>query len=260
MSDSAVLSSVQDGILTLTLNRPAVLNSMNPELLTQLYAGLSQAKSDDSVRVVLLTGTGRGFCAGADLNTNSMRTGRDVEDAMRQLYHPIILAMRQLPKPIVGAINGTAAGGGMSLALACDIVVAAESATFLQAFARIGLLPDCGSTWFLPRIVGDVRARALMMLADRITAAEALDYGLLWKVYPDSELMAQAQAIATRMAAMPTRAYDFIKQSLAATGRNGLADQLELEALLQKQAIKTEDHREGVNAFLEKRPAAFKGR
>lgn len=260
MTEPVVLSTVEDGVLTLTLNRPEVLNAMNTELLTQLYDGLSAAKNNEAVRAVLLTGKGRGFCAGADLNTNSMRTGRDVEDNMRQRYHPIILAMRQFPKPIVGAVNGTAAGGGMSLALACDIVLAAESATFLQAFTRIGLVPDCGSTWFLPRMVGDVRARALMMLADRISAQEALQYGLVWKVHPDAELMTQARQTALRMAGMPTMAFDMIKQALAASGRNGLGDQLELEALLQKDAIRSEDHREGVNAFLEKRPAVFKGR
>jgi 2-(1,2-epoxy-1,2-dihydrophenyl)acetyl-CoA isomerase len=158
MSESAVLSGIADGIMTITLNRPTVLNAMNADLLAQLGAAFAAAKHDDAVRAVLLTGAGRGFCAGADLSTNSMRTGSDVQEMMRSRYHPIILMMRQFPKPIVGAINGTAAGGGMSLALACDIVLAGESASFLQAFTKIGLVPDCGSTWFLPRMVGDVRA------------------------------------------------------------------------------------------------------
>jgi 2-(1,2-epoxy-1,2-dihydrophenyl)acetyl-CoA isomerase len=179
---------------------------------------------------------------------------------MRTRYHPIILMMRQFPKPIVGAINGTAAGGGMSLALACDIVLAGESATFLQAFTKIGLVPDCGSTWFLPRMVGDVRARALIMMADKIPARDALQYGLVWKVIADDALMGEARACAARLASMPTRAYDLVKQALAASSSNGLAEQLELEARLQGQAVRTDDHREGVTAFLEKRPPVFTGR
>jgi 2-(1,2-epoxy-1,2-dihydrophenyl)acetyl-CoA isomerase len=260
MSDAAVLSGIADGIMTITLNRPTVLNAMNADLLAQLGAAFAAAKHDDAVRAVLLTGAGRGFCAGADLTTNSMRTGSDVQEMMRGRYHPIILMMRQFPKPIVGAINGTAAGGGMSLALACDIVLAAESATFLQAFTKIGLVPDCGSTWFLPRMVGDVRARALIMMADKITARDALQYGLVWKVIADDALLSEARACAARLATMPTRAYDLVKQALAASSSNGLAEQLELEARLQGQAVRTEDHREGVNAFLEKRPPVFKGR
>jgi 2-(1,2-epoxy-1,2-dihydrophenyl)acetyl-CoA isomerase len=259
MSEAAVLSGIADGIMTITLNRPTVLNAMNADLLAQLGAAFAAAKHDDAVRAVLLTGAGRGFCAGADLTTNSMRTGSDVQEMMRGRYHPIILMMRQFPKPIVGAINGTAAGGGMSLALACDIVLAAESATFLQAFTKIGLVPDCGSTWFLPRMVGDVRARALIMMADKITARDALQYGLVWKVIADDALLSEARACAARLATMPTRAYDLVKQALAASSSNGLAEQLELEARLQGQAVRTEDHREGVNAFLEKRPPVFKG-
>ena len=259
MSEASVLSSTADGIMTITLNRPTVLNAMNADLLAQLGAAFAMAKRDDAVRAVLLTGAGRGFCAGADLSTNSMRTGSDVQEMMRQRYHPIILMMRQFPKPIVGAINGTAAGGGMSLALACDIVLAGESATFLQAFTKIGLVPDCGSTWFLPRMVGDVRARALIMMADKISASDALQYGLVWKVHPDAALMDEARKSAEWLAQMPTRAYDMIKQALAASQGNGLGDQLEIEAMLQGQAVRTKDHREGVTAFLEKRPAKFVG-
>jgi len=259
MTTAAVLTDTQDGVMRITLNRPERLNAMNADLLAQLAQALADAKKDDAIRAVLLTGAGRGFCAGADLSTNSMRTGADVEEMMRTRYHPIILAMRQFPKPIVGAINGTAAGGGMSLALACDIVLAGESASFLQAFGRIGLVPDCGSTWFLPRIVGDVRARALVLLAEQISARDALQYGLVWKVLPDAELMGEATRIATKMATQPTRAIDLAKQALAVSSANGLGSQLELEALLQRQAVRTHDHREGVNAFLEKRPARFTG-
>ena len=257
---TVVVTELDDGVLSLRLNRPKVLNAMSIALLQGLLDGISRAKNDPQVRCVLITGTGAGFCAGADLNSLSSQTNQDVEDAMRQRYHPVILAIRQCGKPVVAAVNGTAAGGGMSLALACDIVLAAESATFLQAFGRIGLVPDCGSTWFLPRMVGDVRARALILLAERITAHEAWDYGLLWKVYPDDQLMKEARAIAQRLARAPTLALQAAKQALVASDRNGLADQLEMEAQLQRQLVKTEDHREGVQAFLEKRPSVFKGR
>ena len=258
---SAVLYTAEAGVATLTMNRPEVLNSLNDELLAGLRDGLARAKADASVRAVLLTGAGRGFCAGADLAAGSKREGPyDVAQGLRERYHPIVLAMRQCPKPIVGAVNGVAAGAGMSLALACDIVLAGESASFLQAFTRIGLVPDCGSTWFLPRLVGDVRARALVMLADKIAAADALRHGLVWQVFADDRLMAEAMATAMRLAAMPTRAYDLVKQALAVSSGNGLGEQLEVEARLQAEAMATEDHKEGVAAFLAKRPAQFKGR
>jgi 2-(1,2-epoxy-1,2-dihydrophenyl)acetyl-CoA isomerase len=261
MPESAVLYAAEGGVATLTMNRPQVLNALNDDLLAGLRESLAKAKADTAVRAVLLTGAGKGFCAGADLAAGAARQGPfDVSQSLRERYHPIILAMRQFPKPIVGAVNGAAAGAGMSIALACDIVLAGESASFLQAFTRIGLVPDCGSTWFLPRIVGDVRARALVMLADKIGAADALQYGLVWKVYPDDRLLTEAHALAARMAAMPTRAYDLIKQSLAVSSGNGLGEQLEVEALMQSQAMATDDHKEGVAAFLAKRPAHFKGR
>jgi 2-(1,2-epoxy-1,2-dihydrophenyl)acetyl-CoA isomerase len=257
----AVLYRVEAGVATLTMNRPDVLNALDDALLQGLRDGLARAKADTSVRALLLTGAGRGFCAGADLAAGAQRDGPyDVSQGLRERYHPIVLAMRQMPKPIVGAVNGVAAGAGMSLALACDIVLAGESASFLQAFTRIGLVPDCGSTWFLPRLVGDVRARALVMLADKIPAADALRYGLVWQVIADDKLLGEAQACAARMAQMPTRAYDLIKQALAVSSGNGLGEQLEVEAHLQAQAMATDDHKEGVAAFLAKRPAKFSGR
>jgi 2-(1,2-epoxy-1,2-dihydrophenyl)acetyl-CoA isomerase len=261
MSEPAVTYVAEAGVATLTLNRPSVLNALNDELLQALRDGLARAKADAAVRAVLLTGAGRGFCAGADLAAGAMRSGpHDVAQSLRERYHPIILAMRQFPKPIVGAVNGAAAGAGMSIALACDIVLAGESASFLQAFTRIGLVPDCGSTWFLPRMAGDVRARAMIMLAEKIGATDALQFGLVWRVFADDRLLAEALAVAQRMAAMPTRAYELIKQGLAVSSGNGLGEQLEVEALLQAQALATEDHKEGVAAFLRKRPAQFKGR
>lgn len=261
MSEPAVLYAVDAGVATLTMNRPAVLNALNDDLLAGLRDGLARAKADEAVRALLLTGAGRGFCAGADLGASAMRGGSvDVEQSLRERYHPIVLAMRRLPKPIVAAVNGSAAGAGMSLALACDIVLAGESASFLQAFTRIGLVPDCGSTWLLPRIVGDVRARAIVMLADKIGAQDALRHGLVWQVHPDDRLLGEATACARRLAQMPTRAYDLIKQALDVSSGNGFAAQLEVEGRLQAQAMATEDHREGVAAFRDKRPAQFKGR
>jgi 2-(1,2-epoxy-1,2-dihydrophenyl)acetyl-CoA isomerase len=261
MPEAAVVYTCEAGVATLTMNRPEVLNSLNDDLLAGLRDGLARAKADAAVRAVLLTGAGRGFCAGADLVAESKREAPyDVAQGLRERYHPIVLAMRQLPKPIVGAVNGVAAGAGMSLALACDIVLAGESASFLQAFTRIGLVPDCGSTWFLPRLVGDVRARALVMLADKIGSADAMRYGLVWQVFADEHLMPEATALAQRMATMPTRAFDLIKQGLAVSSANGLGEQLEVEARLQAAAMATEDHKEGVAAFLAKRPAKFAGR
>jgi 2-(1,2-epoxy-1,2-dihydrophenyl)acetyl-CoA isomerase len=261
MTAPAVLSAVEDGVMTLTLNRPDVLNALSPAMLTGLSDALATAKADDAIRAVVLTGAGRGFCAGADLGSDAMRTGRvDVSRMIREQYNPVILTMRQCPKPIVGAVNGSAAGGGMSLALACDVVIAAESATFLQAFSRIGLIPDCGSTWFLPRLVGDVRARAMMLMGEKIPAADALRYGLVWKVVADDALADEARRIAAHLAQMPTRALDLTKQALIQGDRNGLGEQLEVEALMQGQAFRTEDFREGVAAFVEKRAPRFVGR
>ena len=261
MTAPAVLTAVDGGVMTVTMNRPEVLNALNPAMLDGLRAALAAAKADDAVRAVVLTGAGRGFCAGADLGSDAMRTGRtDVSQGLREAYHPIVLAMRQLPKPLVAAVNGSAAGAGMSLALACDVVLAGESASFLQAFSKIGLVPDCGSTWFLPRIVGDVRARAMMLMAEKIPARDALQYGLVWKVVADDVLAAEAARCAGHLAKMPTRALDLIKQALTQSAASGLGDQLEVEALMQGQAFRTEDFREGVAAFVEKRAPRFVGR
>ena len=261
MSELPVLYRVEAGVATITLNRPDVLNALNAELMLELRAALERSRDDANVRAIVVTGAGRAFCAGADLASVGSGSGpRDPGATLRERYHPVILAMRQMPKPIVSAVNGVAAGAGMSIALAGDIVLASESASFLQAFSKIGLIPDAGSTWFLPRLAGDLRARALAILADRIPADEALRYGIVWKVLPDADLQDEARMLAERLAGMPTRAYALIKQALDASSTNGLADQLELEARLQSEAGRTEDAAEGVLAFLQKRPPNFKGR
>ncbi len=261
MAETAVLYRVDAGVATITLNRPEVLNALNPALLAGFGDALLQARRDAAVRSLLITGAGRGFCAGADLAAAAQRgPGHDTAQSLRAIYHPLMLAMRAMPKPIVTAVNGPAAGAGMSIALAGDIVLAGESASFMQAFSRIGLVPDCGSTWLLPRMVGDVRARAMALLAEKVPARDALAYGMVWKVYPDDQLAAEARKLAEHLATMPTRAYALIKQAFAATYSNGFAEQLELEAQLQGEASGTEDNREGVQAFLEKRAPRFQGR
>jgi 2-(1,2-epoxy-1,2-dihydrophenyl)acetyl-CoA isomerase len=258
MSEPNVLYTTEGSVATITLNRPAVLNALNRELMLELRQCFERARDDEAIRAVVLTGAGRGFASGADLGGSGKRA--DSGTTLRTLYHPVITMMREMPKPIVAAVNGVAAGAGMSLVMACDIILAGQSASFLQAFSRIGLIPDAGATWFLPRLVGDQRARALAILADQIPAEEAQRMGLVWKVFADDQLMAETGKMAAKLASMPTRAYALIKQTLNVTHSNSLADQLELEALLQTEAGRTEDFAEGVAAFREKRPAQFKGR
>ncbi len=258
-----VLYEQQDAVATITLNRPQVLNAMDKSLQLALLEHLQTAAGDPTVRAVILTGSGRGFCAGADLAANQASSDgprAPLGDGLRQFYHPILLTLRGMEKPVISAVNGAAAGAGMSLALSADIVLAANSASFLQAFARIGLIPDVGSTWLLDRYAGSMRARALAMLAEKIPAEQAREFGLVWQVVPDDELMPAAHALAQKMAAMSTRALALIKQALDAATTNDLAAQLEVEADLQSQAGLTDDFREGVTAFLQKRPPVFKGK
>jgi 2-(1,2-epoxy-1,2-dihydrophenyl)acetyl-CoA isomerase len=260
MSDSPVLYQVDGAVATITLNRPDVLNALNTPLMLALREALTQAQTDEAVRAVIVTGAGRGFSAGADLASSSPGGGSDPGSTLRDRYHPVITLMRSMPKPIISAVNGVAAGAGMSIAMAGDIILAGRSASFLQAFSKIGLVPDAGSTWFLPRYVGDVRARAMAILADRISAEDAKSFGLVWQVCEDDALQTQAREMAAKLASMPTRAYAMIKEALNDSHQRDLPTQLELEAELQMKAAKTEDFREGVAAFLQKRPPQFKGR
>jgi 2-(1,2-epoxy-1,2-dihydrophenyl)acetyl-CoA isomerase len=252
-----------DGVATVTLNRPEVLNSFTRPMSAELQRALRDAAEDPAVRAVILTGAGRGFCAGQDLAEAVPPDGSPpppIADIVRQTYNPVVGLLRSMEKPVIGAVNGVAAGAGANLAFACDIVLAADSASFVQAFAKIGLVPDTGGTFMLPRLVGFARASALMMLGDKVPAADAQAMGMIWRVVPAASLMEEATKLARHLATQPTRALGIIKRALNAGLANDLDAQLELEAELQAEAAATEDFREGVAAFLGKRPAAFVGR
>lgn len=260
MDTPLVLHDREGSVATITLNRPDVLNALNEPLACALLEEIERASADPRIRAVVLTGAGRGFSAGADLASVPPDAAIDLGALLRRRYHPMILAIRSMPKPVVCAVNGVAAGAGMSIALAADIVLAARSASFVQAFAKIGLVPDAGSTWLLPRLVGEARARALALLGERIDAETALRFGMIWQVFDDGELLPSAQRLASHLATQPTRAHALIKQAFDGSTERSLAAQLEHEAGLQAQAGRTEDFREGVAAFLERRAPVFRGR
>jgi 2-(1,2-epoxy-1,2-dihydrophenyl)acetyl-CoA isomerase len=263
MPDSLILRERRDGVLRLTLNRPDVLNALTFEMARELQDALDEAAGDAAVRAVLLTGAGRGFCAGQDLGAVVLEEGQplpDVGDFVREQYNPIVRKLRELPKPVVAAVNGVAAGAGANIALACDLVVAAAEASFIQSFAKIGLIPDSGGTFFLPRLVGFARATALTMLGEKVSATQARDWGMIWEVVPGTALADRAQAIAAQLATQPTRAFALTKRALNASMTNDVVAQLEVEEALQREAGRSEDFREGVQAFLAKRKPAFTGR
>jgi 2-(1,2-epoxy-1,2-dihydrophenyl)acetyl-CoA isomerase len=259
-SQPVLLNRFENGVLTLTLNRPERLNALNAALIEGLSAGIQHAGANSKCRAVLITGAGRGFCAGADLANRAFAPGDarpDLGAALENGLNPIIRGIRSLPKPVVCAVNGPAAGAGANIALACDIVLVAKSAQFLQAFARIGLIPDAGGTFVLPRLVGDARARALMMLAEPIGAERAEAMGMIYRAVDDQDLMGEAHTVAERLAAGSTHALGLMKRALAASPTNSLDAQLDFERDLQREAGSSDDYMEGVRAFLEKRPANF---
>jgi 2-(1,2-epoxy-1,2-dihydrophenyl)acetyl-CoA isomerase len=263
---ATVLVARDGGVATLALNRPEKLNSLNEAMHRELRAALEACARDEGVRAILLTGAGRAFCAGQDLGDRAMggdgaaAGAPDLGDTLERLYNPLVRLIRGTEKPVVCAVNGVAAGAGANLALACDIVLAARSASFIQAFAGIGLVPDSGGTFFLPRLVGDARARGLALLGERLAAEQAAEWGLIWRCVEDDELPEEAGALAERLASGPTRGLGLTKRALNASSANGLDAQLDLERDLQREAGRTEDYAEGVRAFLEKRPAGFRGR
>lgn len=250
------------GVLRVTLNRPEKLNAFNPAMHRGLAGAMARAETDPDVRCVLISGAGRGFCAGQDLAERDMKSAEaiDLGSGLEAWYNPLVKRMRALEKPIVCAVNGVAAGAGANFALACDIVLAARSASFIQAFVKIGLVPDCGGSYFLPRLAGTQRAMALAMTGERISAEDAQRYGLVWKTLDDDKLMAEAEALAADLAAGPTRSLGLIKKAIYASGGNTLAAQLDLERDLQREIGKCSDYREGVSAFLEKRKPKFTGK
>jgi 2-(1,2-epoxy-1,2-dihydrophenyl)acetyl-CoA isomerase len=250
-------------VLTIRLDRPESMNAVNLELGDDLLAALKRAADDDDVRAVLLTGNGRAFSSGADLRSGFEPTESghpNVQKALMERFHPIILALRQMPKPVVAAVNGAAAGIGCSFALACDLIIAGESAYFLLAFVNIGLVPDGGSSFLIPERVGFARAAEMAMLGERVAAAKAVEWGLINRVVSDETLMEDAAALADRLAKGPTRSYAGTKQQLNAWQFSRIEAQLALEAGLQQEMAQSRDFMEGVAAFVEKREARFEGR
>ena len=262
MTAPSVLLEPVQGVARITLNRPDVLNSFDKAMSKQMLDVLSQVDEDASLRAVYLTGAGRAFCAGQDLAEAVAREGRGVIDFaehLRRTYNPIVQAIRALKKPVVCGVNGAAAGAGANIAFACDLVVASADAKFIQAFINIGLVPDSGGTYFLPRLVGTAKATALMMLGQPLTATEAQEIGLIYKVVPAGTLEEGGFGLARQLAGQPTYALALIKELLRASLHNTLEQQLELEALTQAMAGKSADYAEGVRAFLEKRKPIFTG-
>ena len=253
----------EQGVATITLNRPNVLNSFNMPMAAELQQALEAAAEDDRIRAVLLTGAGRAFCAGQDLAETAPADGSpgpEISEIVRKSYNPVVRAIRRLEKPVVCAVNGVAAGAGANLALACDVVLAADTASFVQAFSKIGLIPDTGGTFFLPRLVGLARATALAFFGDKLAAADAQAMGMIYRVVEATRLLDEARVIARRLATQPTRGFGLTKRAFNQSLANDLDAQLEVEAELQAEAARTADFAEGVRAFLEKRQPSFAGR
>ena len=252
---------VDGGVGLLTLDRPEKLNAATSEMLRHLLASISEASADDDVRAVLLTGAGKAFCVGQDLaDPAASGDDPDLGALLEERWNPVIRELRALRKPVVVAVNGTAAGAGMSLALSGDIVLASRTARFYLAFSSIGLLPDSGGTWALPRLIGPARAKALSMVTDSISAEDAFDLGMIWRVVDDDSLMLEARAVVDQLAAGPTLAYAAVKEAIDAAETNTLSDQLDLERDLQRDLGHSRDYQEGVAAFIEKREPRFEGR
>ena len=257
MTYQTVIYEVSDNVAVITLNRPTVMNALTSTMRRELLAAIRLGEAQ--ARVLVLTGAGRAFCSGQDLADVDIGTV-DLEAVLRDEYEPLLTAIAACPLPVIAAVNGAAAGAGAGLALACDVVIAAESASFIQAFTRIGLVPDAGGSYWLPRQIGLARAMGAMLFAEKVTARQAVDWGMIWEAVPDDTFAAHWRARALALACGPSRAYRGVKQALRASFDNDFAGQLALEARLQGTCGKTADFREGVAAFLAKRPARFQGR
>jgi 2-(1,2-epoxy-1,2-dihydrophenyl)acetyl-CoA isomerase len=263
MSYEHLLFTLDAGIARLTLNRPDRLNSFNDAMHVEVRDALGRVRADASARVLLITGAGRGFCAGQDLSDRAVSAGDapvDLGASIERNYKPLVLGLRSLPMPVICAVNGVAAGAGANIAFACDIVIAAKSASFIEAFSKLGLIPDTGGTYFLPRLVGTARAMGMAMLGDKIGAEQAAAWGLIWQCVDDADLAAAAEKLAIHFAQAPTRGLARTKQALYASGTNTLDAQLDLERDLMRELGASDDYREGVAAFMAKRPPKFTGR
>ena len=261
--DAFILSEVEQGVMTITLNRPDRLNSFNDLMHQQLAACLTQAERDDNVRCLLITGAGHGFCAGQDLNDRNVDPSGPAPDlglSVERFYNPLVRRLAALPKPVIAAVNGVAAGAGATLALGCDIVLAARSANFVMAFSKLGLVPDCGGSWFLPRVAGRARAMGLALLGEKLSAEQAAQWGMIWQLVEDAELADTSRQLARHLATQPTFGLGLIKKALQVSETNGLDAQLDLERDYQRLAGRSDDYREGVSAFLTKRPPQFSGK
>lgn len=249
-----------NGVCTLTLNRPEVFNSFNKEMALALQAALDACEKNDEVRAIVITGEGKAFCAGQDLAEATDPNGPELKSIVKEHYNPIIMRIRSIEKPIIAAVNGVAAGAGANIALACDLTIAKNSASFIQAFSKIGLIPDSGGTFFLPRIIGSQKALALMMTGDKISAQQADAMNMIYKAVADDQFETEVQTLAQTLASMPTKGLGLTKKAVNESFTNNLEEQLALEGVLQTIAGQTEDFNEGVNAFLEKRKPIFKGK
>jgi len=262
MNYDSIQFKVEGGVAILTLNRPDRLNSFTRAMHLEVRDALTRVQADQSVRVLVLTGAGRGFCAGQDLADRAVDPGApsvDLGASVEEFYAPLVLTLKNLPMPVICAVNGVAAGAGANLALACDIVLAAKSASFIEAFSKLGLIPDTGGTWHLPRLIGPARAMGLAMLGEKLSAEKAEAWGLIWRCVPDDVLMDEALAMAKHFAAAPTKGLAFTKRAFQASYVNTLEQQLQLEADMMRELGNSHDYREGVAAFLAKRAPHFKG-
>jgi 2-(1,2-epoxy-1,2-dihydrophenyl)acetyl-CoA isomerase len=263
MSYQHILFEVADGIARLTLNRPERLNSFNTVMHSEVRDALAGIEDGSKARALVITGAGRGFCAGQDLGDRAVAPGGtsvDLGDSIDKYYKPLIMTLRNLPLPVIAAVNGVAAGAGANIALACDLVIAARSASFVQAFSKLGLVPDSGGTWFLPRLVGTARAMGLAFLGEKLSAEQAAQWGLIWRCVEDAELAGVVDGLARQLATAPTRGIARTKQALYESWGRTLEQQIDVERDYQRELGRTADYKEGVAAFTEKRTPQFTGR